>query len=56
MPTGHAQSSLAFQVFYFDVQQLNWKEYVENYVLGVKKYLLEEDISRIPKVKKHLKK
>ncbi|XP_049638844.1 fatty acyl-CoA reductase 2-like [Suncus etruscus] len=44
------------QMFNFDVQHLNWKEYVENYVLGVKKYLLKEDISEIPKVKKHLKK
>lgn len=45
----------AFQVFNFDVRQLNWLEYIENYVLGIKKYLLKEDMAGIPKAKQHLK-
>lgn len=47
--------SLASQVFNFDVRQLNWLEYIENYVLGVKKYLLKEDMAGIPEAKQHLK-
>lgn len=43
------------RVFNFDVRQLNWIEYIENYVLGVKKYLLKEDLAGIPKAKQHLK-
>lgn len=43
------------RVFNFDVRQLNWLEYIENYVLGVKKYLLKEDMAGIPKAKQHLK-
>lgn len=45
----------AFQVFNFDVRQLNWLEYIENYVLGIKKYLLKEDMAGIPEAKQHLK-
>lgn len=44
------------QVFNFDVRKVDWVEYFENYVLGVKQYLLKEDMSRIPKAKEHLKK
>lgn len=44
-----------FQVFNFDVRQLNWLEYIENYVLGVKKYLLKEDMAGVPEAKQHLK-
>lgn len=55
--TGAAWQSIlsAFQVFNFDVRQLNWLEYIENYVLGVKKYLLKEDMAGVPKAKQHLK-
>ncbi|XP_049639782.1 fatty acyl-CoA reductase 2-like [Suncus etruscus] len=44
------------QVFNFDVRQLNWQEYFKNYIVGVKKYVLKEDMSGIPKAKEHLKK
>ncbi|GAB5573646.1 fatty acyl-CoA reductase 2 [Prionailurus iriomotensis] len=43
------------RVFNFDVRQLNWLEYIENYVLGVKKYLLKEDMAGIPEAKQHLR-
>ncbi|XP_010995910.1 fatty acyl-CoA reductase 2 [Camelus dromedarius] len=43
------------RVFNFDVRQLNWLEYIENYVLGVKKYLLKEDMAGIPEARQHLK-
>nr|XP_044995431.1 fatty acyl-CoA reductase 2 isoform X2 [Jaculus jaculus] len=43
------------RVFNFDVRQLNWLEYIENYVMGVKKYLLKEDMAEIPKARQHLR-
>ncbi|XP_063110555.1 fatty acyl-CoA reductase 2 isoform X3 [Cavia porcellus] len=43
------------RMFNFDVRQLNWLEYIENYVLGVKKYLLKEDMAGIPEARQHLK-
>nr|XP_058138975.1 fatty acyl-CoA reductase 2 isoform X2 [Dasypus novemcinctus]XP_058138976.1 fatty acyl-CoA reductase 2 isoform X2 [Dasypus novemcinctus] len=43
------------RVFNFDVRKLNWLEYTENYVLGIKKYLLKEDMAGIPEAKQHLK-
>uniref|UniRef100_A0A3Q2HYD6 Fatty acyl-CoA reductase n=1 Tax=Equus caballus TaxID=9796 RepID=A0A3Q2HYD6_HORSE len=43
------------RIFNFDVRQLNWLEYIENYVLGVKKYLLKEDMAGIPEAKQHLR-
>ncbi|XP_016054584.1 PREDICTED: fatty acyl-CoA reductase 2 [Miniopterus natalensis] len=43
------------RVFNFDVRQLNWLEYIENYILGVKKYLLKEDMAGVPGAKQHLK-
>ncbi|KAM6154273.1 fatty acyl-CoA reductase 2 [Erethizon dorsatum] len=43
------------RMFNFDVRQLNWLEYIENYVLGVKKYLLKEDMAGVPEARQHLK-
>lgn len=45
----------SFQVFNFDVRQLNWLPYIENYVLGLKKHLLKEDMAGIPEAKQHLR-
>uniref|UniRef100_G3UCV9 Fatty acyl-CoA reductase n=1 Tax=Loxodonta africana TaxID=9785 RepID=G3UCV9_LOXAF len=43
------------KVFNFDMRQLNWIEYIENYVLGVKIYLLKEDMAGIPEARQHFK-
>nr|KAF6452325.1 fatty acyl-CoA reductase 2 [Molossus molossus] len=43
------------RIFNFDVRQLNWLDYIENYVLGIKKYLLKEDMAGVPEAKQHLK-
>uniref|UniRef100_A0A673J844 Fatty acyl-CoA reductase n=1 Tax=Sinocyclocheilus rhinocerous TaxID=307959 RepID=A0A673J844_9TELE len=45
-----------FQTFNFDVRQLNWPEYIENYCIGTKKYVLNEDMSDIPAARQHLRK
>uniref|UniRef100_A0A8C8HZY8 Fatty acyl-CoA reductase n=1 Tax=Oncorhynchus tshawytscha TaxID=74940 RepID=A0A8C8HZY8_ONCTS len=44
------------KTFNFDVRQLNWPEYIENYCIGTKKYVLNEDMSDIPAAKQHLRK
>ncbi|XP_003221419.2 fatty acyl-CoA reductase 1 isoform X2 [Anolis carolinensis] len=44
------------KLFCFDVRQLHWSEYMENYCLGTKKYLLKEDMAGIPAAKQHLRK
>ncbi|XP_031438737.1 fatty acyl-CoA reductase 1 [Clupea harengus] len=44
------------KTFNFDVRQLNWPEYIENYCIGTKKYVLNEDMSEIPAARQHLRK
>ncbi|NXY47086.1 FACR1 reductase, partial [Ceuthmochares aereus] len=44
------------QTFNFDVRQLHWAEYIENYCMGTKKYVLNEEMSGIPAARKHLNK
>lgn len=48
--------SYVLQTFNFDVRQLNWPEYIENYCIGTKKYVLNEDMSDIPAARQHLRK
>ena len=45
-----------FQTLNFDLRGINWKEYVLNYSLGSKLFVMKEDKSRIPNCKKRLKK
>lgn len=35
------------ELFNFDVKTLNWKSYLEMYAIGIKKFILKEDMSRI---------
>lgn len=42
--------------FYFDPRGLHWPTYIENYCLGTKKFLLNEDLSGLPAAKAHLRK
>ncbi|KAK3102570.1 hypothetical protein FSP39_012259 [Pinctada imbricata] len=44
------------KTFYFDPRGLHWPTYLENYCLGTKKYLLNEDLSGLPAAKAHLRK
>ncbi|XP_010881840.1 fatty acyl-CoA reductase 1 isoform X2 [Esox lucius] len=44
------------RTFNFDVRQLNWAEYMENYCMGTKKYVLNEAESGLPAARKHLNK
>ncbi|CAB1322844.1 unnamed protein product [Coregonus sp. 'balchen'] len=44
------------RTFNFDVRQLNWAEYMENYCMGTKKYVLNEAESGLPAARKHINK
>uniref|UniRef100_A0A2K5YI13 Fatty acyl-CoA reductase n=1 Tax=Mandrillus leucophaeus TaxID=9568 RepID=A0A2K5YI13_MANLE len=44
------------KTFNIDVRQLHWAEYIENYCLGTKKYVLNEEMSGLPAARKHLNK
>ena len=36
------------RVFYFDVREIDWREYIRNYVLGARKYILQEADDSVP--------
>jgi alcohol-forming fatty acyl-CoA reductase len=44
-----------FKTFYFDPRGIHWPTYIENYLIGTKKYLLNEDLHGVPAAKQHLK-
>ena len=46
---------LISKIFYFDPRTIHWPTYIENYLIGTKKYLLNEDLHGVPAAKKHLK-
>eukprot|EP00058_Branchiostoma_floridae_P005510 XP_002590998.1 hypothetical protein BRAFLDRAFT_69451 [Branchiostoma floridae] len=42
------------KMFYFDVSAIDWDQYMEKYLLGAKRYILKEDISKIPECRRHI--
>lgn len=42
--------------FNFDVRQVSWQKYMDNYVEGIRLYILKEDPASFPSAKIHLKK
>lgn len=44
------------KIFNVDVRELNWKNYIEQYCLGTKKYLLKEDMSKMGQCRRQLSK
>lgn len=50
----NSQNEIDREKFFIDLQRLNWKSYMENYILGVRYYLLREDPSTIPTARKKL--
>ncbi|KAK4023769.1 hypothetical protein OUZ56_009167 [Daphnia magna] len=41
-------------IFYFDVGNINWRNYFESYILGVRLYGFREDISNLPLARRNL--
>ena len=44
------------QTFFFDVEKLDWDTYFVRYVIGLKKYLLKEDLANIPIAQSRIRK
>ena len=44
------------KMFNFDMRPLNWSSYMEQYVLGTRRFILKEDPSTFPAARKHLRK
>ncbi|XP_050292855.1 putative fatty acyl-CoA reductase CG5065 [Anthonomus grandis grandis] len=42
--------------FCFDVAKINWENYLENYVLGIRRFIFKEDSSSIPTARKQISK
>ncbi|XP_067654609.1 fatty acyl-CoA reductase 1-like [Haliotis asinina] len=49
-------TSQDLKTFYFDPRPLHWPTYIENYCLGAKQYLLNEDLAGLPAARAHLRK
>ena len=43
------------RVFYFDVRDINWKEYTEMYVRGARRFLLKDDPNTLPAARRNLR-
>lgn len=43
------------KTFFFDCSQVDWHLYIHNYILGVRKYLLNEPLSNLPQARKNLR-
>ena len=42
------------RVFQFDVRTIDWDQYLENYVLGTRHFILKDDPDSVPRARKHL--
>ncbi|KAL3247976.1 hypothetical protein MRX96_056752 [Rhipicephalus microplus] len=47
-------SSTDAKLFNFDVQAIEWSQYWQNYILGIRKYLLKVEESKELEARKHL--
>jgi fatty acyl-CoA reductase len=41
--------------FDFDIRKMDWQVYIDRYILGVKRYLLHEDLADLPKARQNIK-
>lgn len=44
------------EIFNFNIKQVNWRKYMDNYVLGIRHYILKDDASSLQEAKKNLRK
>ncbi|XP_071535109.1 putative fatty acyl-CoA reductase CG5065 isoform X2 [Panulirus ornatus] len=40
------------EIFHFDIDTLNWDEYIETYQKGCKQYIMKEDLKDVPQARK----
>ncbi|XP_043273034.1 putative fatty acyl-CoA reductase CG5065 [Venturia canescens] len=44
------------QTFMFDVKQIDWPSYLENYILGIRQFIFKESPDTLPAARKHIMK
>ncbi|XP_011297735.1 putative fatty acyl-CoA reductase CG5065 [Fopius arisanus] len=44
------------QIFMFDVKQIDWPSYLENYILGIRHFILKESPDTLPAARSHIMK
>ncbi|KAL0281229.1 UNVERIFIED_CONTAM: hypothetical protein PYX00_002280 [Menopon gallinae] len=44
------------ELFNFNIKQVNWRKYMENYILGIKQFILKDDASSLQEAKNNLRK
>jgi fatty acyl-CoA reductase len=44
------------QTFMFDVKQIDWPSYLENYILGIRQFILKESPETLPAARSHIMK
>jgi alcohol-forming fatty acyl-CoA reductase len=44
------------EIFYFDMEEINWKDFLYSNMVGLRMYLMKEDPSTIPEAKRRLAK
>ncbi|KAK0077899.1 hypothetical protein PV325_003323 [Microctonus aethiopoides] len=42
------------QIFMFDVKQIDWPSYLENYILGIRQFILKESPETLPAARSHI--
>ena len=42
------------EIFYFNLESLDWYDFIHHYTLGTRKYVLKQDPSTIPACKRKL--
>ncbi|XP_057671020.1 putative fatty acyl-CoA reductase CG5065 [Diorhabda carinulata] len=42
--------------FCFDVARIDWEQYLENYVLGIRRFIFKEDVATLPKARQNISK
>lgn len=44
-----------FQEFNFNIESLHWPTYLEDYILGIRQFLLKEEMSSLPSARRNLR-
>jgi len=44
------------RLFNFSIKDVNWPNYIGKYCLGLRKYVLKQDLSTLPAARKHVRK
>ncbi|KAJ8965743.1 hypothetical protein NQ314_003921 [Rhamnusium bicolor] len=40
--------------FCFDVAKIDWEDYIENYILGIRRFIFKEDLASLPKARQQV--